>query len=210
VVGVDVSPPVLGAARGAAAKAGTTNVEFVEADVQEEVPAGPFDGVFSRFGVMFFSEPERAFANLHGVTKPGGRMAFACWAGLAENPWFVVPMMAIAGVPGLQLPPPPAPDAPGPFSLADTDRVRRILEAGGWRNVETESWTSELVLADDAAIDFRVQFTMRQGPAAVALANADVPTLAEVATRVRSALEEHRTDGVVRLGRKAWIVTALF
>jgi SAM-dependent methyltransferase len=45
--------------------------------------AGP--RVFSRFGVMFFADPDRAFAHLRRALAPRGRIAFACW--LAENPW---------------------------------------------------------------------------------------------------------------------------
>ena len=46
-----------------------------------------FDAAFSRFGVMFFSHPVAAFANIRASLKPDGRLAFVCWRPLNENPW---------------------------------------------------------------------------------------------------------------------------
>jgi SAM-dependent methyltransferase len=203
VVGVDVSAPLLALARRRAADA--ANVAFLEADAQTVRPSGaPFDAVFSRFGVMFFDQPAAAFANLRQATSHGGRLAFVCWAKAVDNPWFLVPMMAVLGVPGLDLAPPPGPEDPGPFAFADPDRVTQLLEAGGWSEVDIRSYTDEIV--DD--LDKRVAFSLRQGPAARVLAGAP-DDLRETATaRVREALADHVTGGQLRLGRSAWIVTA--
>lgn len=68
--------------------AGRENVSFPEADAASHVFHGPgADLVFSKFGVMFFADPEAAFANLHRAAKPGGRLAFICWRPMAENPF---------------------------------------------------------------------------------------------------------------------------
>jgi len=203
VVGVDVSAPLLAVARRRAAS--VANVMFVEGDAQTMAPPGaPFDAVFSRFGLMFFDQPEAAFANLHHAMSRGGRLAFVCWQEAAANPWFLAPLTAVMGVPGLEVPAPPGPEDPGPFAFADPDRVRRILIAGRWQGVELRSYTDEIV--DD--FDRRVEFSLRQGPAARALKGA-APELCEAATiRVRDALAAHTNHGRVRLGRAAWIVTA--
>src|SRR5918997_3951556 len=95
VVGIDVSPPLLDAARARAAPAGHTTVSFIEADAQtHDLGVGRFDLVFSRFGVMFFEDPVEAFRRLRGAAKPGGRLAFACWRSFKENPWGLIPFMA--------------------------------------------------------------------------------------------------------------------
>ena len=55
-------------------------VKFVRADATTyRFESAAFDLLFSRFGVMFFAEPARAFANLRTALKPSGRLAFACW-----------------------------------------------------------------------------------------------------------------------------------
>jgi SAM-dependent methyltransferase len=203
VVGVDVSAPLL--AMGRERAAGFDNVSFVEADAQTTAPPGaPFDAVFSRFGVMFFADPDAAFANLRGATSPDGRLAFVCWQKPEENPWLLTPMMALAGLPGVEILPPAGPEEPGPFAFADPDRVRRILAAGRWRDVDVQAYRDEIV--ED--LDQRVAFSLRQGPAARALLNANDDVRAAAADRVRDALAQSARDGVVHLRRAAWIVTA--
>src|SRR5262249_26313305 len=67
--------------------------------------AAAFDLLFSRFGVMFFAKPARAFANLRTALKPSGRLAFACWRKFNENPWLQVPLgAALEHVPPLHWP----------------------------------------------------------------------------------------------------------
>jgi SAM-dependent methyltransferase len=80
-----------------------------------ELPEGAFDILFSRFGVMFFNDPTGAFAHVRRALQPGGRVAFVCWRGAAENDWVRLPMGAIKGI----VPPtaPPDPEAPGPLSF---------------------------------------------------------------------------------------------
>ena len=203
VVGLDISAPLLALGRERAA--GFDNVTFVEADAQTTIPPGaPFDAVFSRFGVMFFDDPEAAFANLHRAAAPDGRLTFVSWQKPDENPWFLTPLLALSGLPGVEVVPPAGPDEPGPFAFADADRVCRILTAGGWRDAEAHDYRDEIV--ED--LEQRAAFSLRQGPAARALMNADDDTRAAATTRVRDALAESARDGVVHLRRAAWIVTA--
>ena len=61
VTGIDISAPLLAVAR---ARAAGTGVTFLEADAAVHAFRPEHDLVFSRFGVMFFAEPEAAFANL--------------------------------------------------------------------------------------------------------------------------------------------------
>ncbi len=74
------------------ARSGADDVELILVRCINDTPsAARFDLVFSQFGVMFFSDPVAAFANLRRALKPNGRIAFACWRTMEENPWFSVP-----------------------------------------------------------------------------------------------------------------------
>ena len=86
VVAVDISEPMLGAARQKVAERGLRNVTLHSGDAQVFAfePAA-FDLATSRMGVMFFADPAAAFRNIGGALKPGGRLVFACWGPLAEN-----------------------------------------------------------------------------------------------------------------------------
>ena len=121
---------------------------------------------------MFFAAPDAAFANLHQALRPGGRLGFVCWQQLPDNPWMFVPFMAAA--PHLTLPPPPAPDAPGPFAFADQDRVRGILERAGFADVAFEDHRATLTVGGDGSLDRAVDFLLQGvGPTSAAMRQAD-------------------------------------
>ena len=121
VLGVDVSEPMLARARERARHAGVDNLQFQRGDAQvTPFEPGSFDLVHSRFGIMFFEDPPAAFANMRRALAPNGRVTFVCWQPLSENPWMRIPMAA--ALPHIELPPIPAPGAPGPFALGDDGR----------------------------------------------------------------------------------------
>ena len=129
VTGLDLSSPMLGMARRRAEEL-TIDVDFVHGDAQTDSFDQPFDVVVSRFGVMFFDDPEVAFANLAMAARPGGRLCFVCWQEMFANEWITVPAMAIVAHVGM--PEVPEPGTRGPFALADTQRTRGLLESAGW------------------------------------------------------------------------------
>ncbi|OWJ67728.1 class I SAM-dependent methyltransferase [Inquilinus limosus] len=203
LLGVDISAPMLGLAQRRAAEAGLDNVRFIEADAQTtKLEPRAFDGLFSRFGVMFFDDPAGAFANLHGALKPGGRLAFVCWRAMAENGWAAAPLAAaLSHLPPL---PPPAPGAPGAFAFADPDRIRDILGRAGFSGIAVAPFDTKAGVGD---LDETVALMLRSGPVGGVLR--EHPDRRDtVAEAVRKALAPHQTaDGVV-LDAATWIVTA--
>ena len=83
--GIDISRPMLALARERARAAGLDNVTFVHEDAQTCELRPQFDVLFSRFGLMFFDDPVRAFSNLHRAMRGGARLAFVCWQPLHRN-----------------------------------------------------------------------------------------------------------------------------
>jgi ubiquinone/menaquinone biosynthesis C-methylase UbiE len=118
VVGVDISEPMLDVALRRPRSA-DLQVVFRKLDAQTgDLGHGFFDAAFSRFGVMFFSDPVVAFANIRASLKLDGRLAFVCWRPLDENPWMQAPLQA-----ALPLLPPVAPPDPR------LDRLRLLTRA---------------------------------------------------------------------------------
>jgi SAM-dependent methyltransferase len=143
VVGADVSEQLLRLAETRARGEHAFNVSFHRLDVQTDpIPEGPFDLALSQFGVMFFDEPVVAFSNVRGRLRPGGRFVFACWRETDRNPWFP----GHAAAPFMPPPPEPAPgkSRTGPFTLADFDRTKGILEAAGFERVERTTHDQEI------------------------------------------------------------------
>jgi SAM-dependent methyltransferase len=206
VLGCDVSAPMLALAAERARAAGLAEIRFVQADAQvHPFPPAAFDVVYSRFGVMFFADPAAAFTNLARALRPGGRVAFACWQELAKNPWMLVPLGGAAQV--IPLPPPPAPGAPGPFSMGDPERVRRILTEAGLDQIVVAPY--EDIVTRASGLDEAVEFMLQMGPAAAALREAVDPSLRpRVARAVRAALEPYVTSEGVRMRGSAWLVAA--
>ncbi|MCP4004949.1 MAG: class I SAM-dependent methyltransferase [bacterium] len=205
VLGLDISSPMLARARERCSAAGLTNADFLQADGQTHRFDNPrFDLLFSRFGVMFFAEPDAAFSNLRNALVPGGRVAFVCWQGIARNAWMREPMMA--GFKHLPPPTPPKPGAPGPFAFADPDRVRSILETAGFRAIEIESVERELTVGTD--LDQATDFLLNIGPLSAAMRESTPEVREAVRNEVSRALEgSARADGV-HLDSAAWIVSA--
>src|SRR5215831_344797 len=79
VLGLDCCDAFLQKGRDDARAAGLPNVRFVAADVQTYKFEHDFDLCFSRFGMMFFSNPVAAMRNIRSAIKPGGRLVFVVW-----------------------------------------------------------------------------------------------------------------------------------
>ncbi len=205
VLGIDVSAIMLERARERAQREGAPQAEFENADAQTHAfEAGEWDCAYSRFGVMFFADPTRAFANLRTALRRGGRVSFACWRSFPENPWMTVPFAALATF--LAPPPPPPPGAPGPFSFGDPERVRGILDGAGFEKVELAPHDGSLTLGND--LDEAVGFTLSMGPASRLLENASAAERTRAERVVRAALAPHASGGAVSLSGAIWLVTA--
>ncbi len=207
VLGIDLSAPMLARARERVREAGAANVRLEQTDAQTAALGQVFDVLFSRFGVMFFDAPEKAFTNLRRALRPGGRLAFVCWQELGRNPWMFVPLAAVA--PLLPMPPPPLPGAPGPFAFADPVRVRSILEAAGFAEVGFES-VLETLAVGPPDLDAAARYLLAMGPAAAALRAAPVSPEREAQAEqaVRAAIAPHLTPDGVCMPSASWIVTA--
>jgi SAM-dependent methyltransferase len=203
VLGVDISRILLDVARRRAATATGGHLEFQEADVQSvDLGRDRFDAAFSRFGVMFFSDPPAAFANIRGALSAHGRLAFVCWRPLAENPWMLEPLEAARPL----LPPATAADplAPGPFAFADPARVRAVLEAAGFRSVAIEAFDCEIGGADLAAT---LDLTLRIGPLGSAL-RTNPALRTTVSDPVANTLARYLTPRGVLMSAGVWLVQA--
>lgn len=204
VLGVDISRPMLEVARRRVAAAGLAQVTLSEADAQTHgFAAGVFDAVFSRFGVMFFSDPAAAFANIRKALRPGGRLGFVCWRPFADNPWMMVPLTAaLQHLP--PIPPPTDPFAPGPFALADADRLRGFLSNAGFADICIEPFDAMIGAPD---LDQAVEVALKVGPLGALLR--DQPDKADlVVGAIRQALAAYIAAEGVRLPSATWIVRA--
>ena len=200
--GVDISEPMIAAARARVERDGTP-ARFICADAQAYAfePAA-VDTIVSRFGVMFFDDPVRAFANLRLAGTDGAALRCVVWRHAAENPFMTTAERAAAPLlPNLQ---PRRPDGPGQFAFADDRRVRGILEESGWTDIEIRPIDVECTFPEQEL----VPYLTRLGPVGLILQEADEPTRARVVDAVRPAFDPYVHGSDVRFTAACWMVEA--
>ena len=201
-IGIDISDPMLAAARARAEREGTA-ASFIRANAQIQAfePAS-FDTIISRFGVMFFDDPVRAFANLRRAACDDAELRFIAWRSDAENPFMTTAERAAAPL----LPNVPArrPDAPGQFALADRSRVYRILEESGWAGIDIRPIDVACALPENEL----VHYLSRLGPLGLVLQEANERTRTQVTETVRAAFDPYVHGAEVRFTAACWMVSA--
>lgn len=205
VLGVDVSVPMLDFAKHRASKAGLTNISFALADATTHAfEPSRANLAYSRFGVMFFDDPIKAFANIRDGMKAGGRLVFVCFRTMPESPWFRVPIEAARP----HLPPqaPADPSAPGMFSLAREERLRGILHDSGFREIALNSTDVPIDGKDTAR---SLAFITQAGPLPALLGSASDQQRERAIDAVRDALYANLGPDGRGLHVGLWLVTAL-
>lgn len=219
--GIDISSSMIDMARERVFHGGAS---FEVADAQvAAVEGAPFDAAYSRFGVMFFSDPQAAFANIRRSLHPGGRLGFACWQDLSLNDWIGIPATAVYGLlPGGTTPGPVAGE-PGPFSMTDAEGIDEMLHGAGFSLVRVEPIERSVELPVEL-IDAVVEFGCGSGLVREALRDAPPDVADRAAGAIREALEDRVVDleadppregeepgpatRVLRLSAAAHVVTA--
>lgn len=198
-VGIDVSRPMLERARHRA-----PGIDFLLADAAAHPFDPDHDAVVSRFGVMFFDNPDTAFLNLRKALKPGGRIVFACWRDWRENEWVSVPMSAVRHL--LPSQPPLGPEDPGPFSFADLSRVRRILAGAGFDAITATPFDAGMTMG--TAIEDAVRHLAEIGPVSRMLSEASPGERTRAMEALEAKLNSHSSTRPVTLGGAVWIISA--
>ncbi|WP_405136366.1 class I SAM-dependent methyltransferase [Nocardia sp. NBC_01388] len=206
VVGIDVSAPLLSEAERRWTRRETGEVAFIQADAQtHEFTAGTFDVAISRFGLMFFTDPRIAFANIAAALRPGGRLVFTSWQAPQHNEYFTLPLSVLAARMPL---PDQNTDGPGGFSLADPDRIRNLLTDAGFNQITITSVEDNPWIARD--VDDAVGYLRSTTLARSLLATLDSETDRAIDNELRTALAPKQTDDGLRLGTATWLVTARY
>ncbi len=132
----DFSPAMLDGARRRGVELGITNVEYRRLDAEHiDLDDESVDAVLCRYAFMLVNDPHLAFAESRRVLRPDGRLVLAVWGAPQRNPFFTTIVGALVAQGHL---PPPPPDAPGVFALADATRLRTTLRSAGFSQIETE------------------------------------------------------------------------
>jgi ubiquinone/menaquinone biosynthesis C-methylase UbiE len=200
--GIDISDPMIAVAR-ARAERESRPASFIRANAQiHAFESESFDMIISRFGVMFFDDSVRAFANLRRAARDDAEFRFIAWRSTAENPFMTTAERAAAPL----LPNLPArrPDAPGQFAFADRRRVYSILEESGWAEIDIQPIDVACTLPENGL----VRYLTRIGPVGRILQDADDQTRTHVIETVRATFDPYVHGSEVRFTAACWMVGA--
>lgn len=200
-VGVDISEPMIAAARLRAGQVARTDFICGDAQTQAFAP-GRFDLLVSRFGVMFFDDPFVAFANLRRAARPGAELRLIAWRSADQNPFMTTAERAAA--PLLPALPARQPDAPGQFAFADRERVGAILRQSGWADIAIEPIDVGCTLPEADL----VRYFTGLGPLGLVLQDADEATRTRLVDTVRKAFDPFVQGEQVRYDAACWWITA--
>jgi len=148
VIGADISEILLDLAKRKYSN--IKNLKFKYCDVQNyEFEKKSFSKVISRFGIMFFENPIKAFKNINDSIQNGGSLNFVCWTNVMENEFFTAAANII--IKYLNKDFPEITRAPGPFAFSEEEYIKQILEASEFKNVKVEKVYS-LISTNDSAV----------------------------------------------------------
>lgn len=209
VAGIDLAVDLIDQARRVPVPAGAP-VEWILADAQTaRLPAGYYDAVISRFGVLFFDDPVAAFANLAGSTRPGGRLCAAVWQRRDRSPILQDALDLASAVAadhghGIDI---GAPDD-GPFAYGDPAFVRPILQDAGWVDVAVAEHELDMLLFGPGTVEEAVEAGLTFGALQMVLHEAP-DTVVDAVRRTLTEELRSRHDGTgVRMTGAIAVVSA--
>ncbi len=147
VTGLDIATELIDAARALPAESSdSADTSWVVADAERHhFRTDTFDAVISRFGVMFFTDPIAAFANLRTACRPHGRLVVAVWQPRHRSTIQRLPFetaRATASALGCELR--GIADDAGPFACGVEAHTVGILGDAGWHDITFQPSTVAL------------------------------------------------------------------
>lgn len=209
VLGLDCTQAFIEIAERERRAAGMSNVAYRLADIDAAgLAPRSFDVAVSRFGIMYCASPVRALRAIARTLEPGGQLGLIAWRSLKHNEcWRIAEEVALHHLP------PPGEQAqtcgPGPFSMADAETDRRILEAAGYVDIALTQFDAPLCVGRTLAE--AIDYQMVVGPAGYVIREAGEAgerVAAAIRTDLGRVLRGHvREDGSVWLGSSTWFVS---
>jgi len=154
-----------------------------------------FDLASCRFGMMFFSDAQRALTELHRVLKPGARACFAVWGPMEQPYWQTTMKIVHRHVGGAMLPPGGA----DPFRFSVEGSLSSVLSATGFHQVEESTRNLPWTWAGDGEEVFEYACAVA-APFRPMLERVRAEEWLAIRAEATAAIERYRVGDEIRFG----------
>ncbi|WP_067822465.1 class I SAM-dependent methyltransferase [Nocardia inohanensis] len=200
VVAVDFSEAMIRRLRHAVMRSATTNLLTGVGDGQAlRYPSSHFDAAFSIFGLMFFPDRPRGFAELRRILRPGGTAVVSSWAPIADSTLMTRLYEAVqAGNPNFSMP------QPNPANLENPEVFENELRTAGFTDVTVRPHTESFAYV--SAQQMWDKLTRGSAPIHLMRSKTDPATWKAQEQTMIDHLSAHYTPGE-ELTTTAWLGT---
>ena len=144
ITAVDISTPLLKVFKKKYKN--IKNLACYKKDIQKtRLKKNIFDHAISRFGVMFFEYPLRAFTHTNQALKKDGSFTFVCWRNFRYNQFFTIPANSVKKKTKIDIP--EFDKKPGPFSLKNKSYIHTLLKQSGFRKIIIDDIITKLKIS---------------------------------------------------------------
>ena len=209
VTGIDISEPLLQVANKRATESRLTCVKFLNQDVQTKpLVRNYYDAAFSRFGVMFFDDPSKAFDNIHQSLRESGQLAFVCFQSPERNVWASLGQKIFEK--NLDINMYEDRRAPSPFAFQEKSYIFSILETAGFVGITIEGVETTVDWYSGISISQAVNNLLHANPVvAEKLSSVDASSQSSIRTELESSYAEYASGGAIRFPVAVWVVSAV-
>ena len=194
VTGTDLSSELLEIASQRAKGKGLENFSTRPADAHQLPFADKsFDLAACRFGVMFFTDPERALMELRRVLRAGARACFAAWGPIEQPYWQTTMGIVHRHAGGTML----EPGGADPFRFSKPGSLAEVLRAAGFREGEESVRKLPWTWPGDAeeVFEYACALTVPFRPMLERVPTGEWPA---IRAEAREAIERYRVEDEVR------------
>jgi ubiquinone/menaquinone biosynthesis C-methylase UbiE len=178
---------------------------FKALNVQQSVPKkASYELLISRFGVMFFSDPDAAFRNIRKMLAPRGEFLFAVWGPQSANPWSQVVREVIGEITPL---PTISTDSPHPFRYGELEPLLSTLDQVGFQQVRSHTWRGQLQLGGGMDAAQAAQFVLASYELGALVQKAGEAAVSRAQAELTQAFTAFEKDGVVQCAAQANFVS---
>lgn len=182
VVGIDLNPSMIEAARAASDLDAPSTIEWRTGDATRlPFENAVFDVILCQQGLQFFPDRVQGLREMHRVLRLGGRLAFTVWSAISDTPY----QAALADALARHVSPEAGSMALAPCALHDAVELHGLVASAGFRNVHVRPTieTTKLPLPEEFVPGHLAALPIAQ-------------TIAELGPDRRTALMKHMTEAL--------------